>query len=66
MAEIWRPQTPDVHAYWVDAILTEASDLLNSWETTFVEDIQQKLKEGRKLSQQQEEKLEQIYAKYTN
>lgn len=66
MAEIWRPQTPDVHSYWVDAILTEASDLLNSWETTFVESIRDKLDAGMQLTQSQEEKLEQIYAKYTN
>lgn len=66
MAQVWRPQNPDVLKEWVDSILIEASDILNDWETRFVTDMQARLERGSILTQSQEEKLEQIYADKTS
>ena len=65
MAEIWKPQSSDIHKYWVSTILDEASDLLNSWETTFIESIDERLSMKLPLTQRQEEILEKIYAEKT-
>jgi len=66
MSELWKSQPYDVLEYWVSTILDEASDLLNTWETSFIESIQEQLQRKRILSQAQQETLEKIYAKYTN
>jgi hypothetical protein len=66
MAPIWKPQPFEVLNHWLDAILSEASDELNDWETKFVDDMMIRVANKWALSQTQEEKLEQIYAKYTS
>ncbi len=66
MAKIWKPQTFETLSYWIDDIIEEASDRLNSWETTFVEDIKIKVDNKWPITQAQEEKLESIYTKYTS
>lgn len=65
MAQIWKPQTNEVHRHWVDTILKEASDKLSDWETKFIDDIDRKVTLGLQLTQAQEEKLESIYAEKT-
>lgn len=66
MAEIWKPQPIEVYRSWIDAILSEASDRLNDWETKFIESVDERTTLMMQLSQGQAEKLEQIYAKYTS
>jgi hypothetical protein len=66
MAPIWKPQSFEVLNHWLDAILSEASDELDDWETRFVDDMMIRVANKWALSQTQEEKLEQIYAKYTS
>jgi len=65
MSLIWKPQLIEVYQEWIDAIVNEASDELNDWENTFVESMQGRLDNGWNLSENQANKLEQIYAKYT-
>lgn len=66
MAEMWKPKDPNLLRSWLDAILMEASDKLNDWETKFISDMEDIMDVGRRLSQSQEEKLEQIYAAKTS
>lgn len=66
MSQQWKSQTPKVHREWLDTVITEASDKLNDWETTFIESIERQLDKRIPLSQSQEEKLESIYSNYTN
>lgn len=66
MAKIWEPQPIEVYRSWVDAIVSEASDELNEWETKFVDDMDTRLSQLRNLTEGQAEKLESIYAKYTH
>lgn len=66
MAPIWKPTDPEVLKSWVEAIETEASERLNSWEINFVESISSQLRAGRILSEKQEKILERIYAEKTN
>jgi len=65
MSQQWQSQPPKVHREWLDAVLNEASDKLNDWETSFIESIERQLDKRIPLSQAQEEKLETIYANYT-
>ncbi len=65
MALAWKPHDDEVYKDWIDSIVTEASDELNEWESNFVSDMQVKIHNGWKLNQNQAEKLEQIYARYT-
>jgi hypothetical protein len=65
MAEIWKPQPHDVVEYWCSTILDEASDLLNNWETLFIEEIAIKIANKWPLTELQEKKLESIYAEKT-
>lgn len=66
MAEIWKPQPIEVYKQWYDAIEQEASDRLTDWESRFVSDIGNRLAYGNLPTQNQAEKLEQIYVKYTS
>lgn len=66
MAEIWKPQSPVVHREWLAAITLEASDKLNDWQTNFISSMEDKLDRGLKLTQNEEQKLEQIYATNTS
>lgn len=65
MAAIWKPQPISVYKDWAEAIIDEASDKLNSWETTFVNSIYERLQSGNNLSEAQANKLEHIYAEKT-
>lgn len=65
MTEIWKPKDRDTLQHWVDTIVAEASDKLNSWEIGFIENMQLHLASGGGLSQKQEESLERIYAEKT-
>ena len=65
MSLIWKPQLIEVYQEWIDAIVNEASDELNDWENTFIDVMQDRLDSGWNLTENQANKLEQIYAKYT-
>lgn len=65
MSEIWKPQPIEVYQSWVDAILNEASDDLNDWETKFMDNIQIRLNFGNQLTEEQVRKLEEIYTTTT-
>ena len=66
MAKIWQPQPREVLLSWIEAIINEASDQLNDWETKFIEDMHVRILGGGSLTQPQEEKLESIYADKTS
>ena len=66
MAKVWQPQTKEVLLSWIEAIINEASDELNDWETGFIEDMHVRILSGWSLTQTQEEKLESIYADKTS
>jgi len=65
MTQIWKPQSPDIHRYWLDTILEEASDKLTKWESNFLVGIEKALDFGWILSEAQEATLEKIYAEKT-
>ena len=60
------PQDPGVYHAWIEVIVDEAMDELNSWETGFIESISNQLDSGKSLSQAQANKLEDIYTKHTS
>lgn len=66
MAKIWQPQPFEVLQSWIDAIIDEASDNLNDWETNFIEDMSIRVANRWSLSENQEKKLESIYAEKTS
>ncbi len=66
MPPVWKPRDNDTLKVWLEAIVNEASEQLNDWEMTFIENIGVKVLSGWTLTQAQEEKLESIYAKYTD
>ena len=66
MAKIWRQQPFEVLLQWVEAIIVEASDDLNAWETNFINDIQIRIVNQWSLTQRQEEILEKIYTEKTS
>jgi hypothetical protein len=66
MAPIWKPQPFEVLDMWLKAILEEASDDLNDWETIFIYDMVIRVANKWQLTQSQEEKLESVYAKLTS
>jgi len=61
----WKPQSNETHKQWMNAIINEATDELNDWETKFIESLSAKVYNKESLSEGQEKKLEQIYARYT-
>jgi len=65
MSSIWNPQPWEVLDSWVKAILEEASDDLNDWESNFVEEMAIKITNKWALTVAQERKLEDIYAEKT-
>lgn len=65
MAELWKPQPIEVYKDWLSAILAEASDNLNDWESMFIGSIESKLLENRQLTEAQANRLEQIYVAKT-
>jgi len=60
MPLIWKHQPREVYQGWIDVIMTEASDELNDWESSFLDSIQKHLYYGD-LTESQAEKLESIY-----
>ena len=66
MAKMWQPQHYEVLRGWIDAILEEASDDLNDWETKFIEDMNVRVNNKWPLTETQEKKLESIYADKTS
>lgn len=66
MAKVWQPQPYEVLRGWIDAILEEASDDLNDWETKFIEDMNIRVNNKWPLTETQEKKLESIYADKTS
>lgn len=66
MAEVWKPKDPSLLRSWLEAVLLEASDSLNDWEKNFINSIEERLDKGFRLSESQEQKLEQIYAEHTS
>lgn len=66
MAQIWKPQSLATLREWINAILNEASDDLNDWESTFIVDMDYRVASGQSLTQTQEEKLEKIYSEKTD
>ena len=66
MSKIWEPQLIHVYKTWVDAIIDEAQDKLNDWESNFVDSIENQIDNNRNLSQKQAEILERIYAEKTS
>lgn len=63
---MWKPKDNATLKEWVEAVIDEASDDLNDWETNFIEDMRIKIEAGMTLTQAQEEKLEKIYANKTS
>ncbi len=66
MPPIWKPRSKEILQSWIDTILDEASDELNDWENSFIENIGQRLIVYSQLTETQEEKLESIYVKHTS
>ncbi len=66
MAPIWRPKDPKILSGWIQDIITEASDTLTDWEINFLTDMSLRLSIGSVLTEQQEKKLEEIYAEKTS
>lgn len=66
MAKIWQPQPFEVLQQWIDDILAEASDELNDWESNFIEDMAIRVTNRWPLNENQEKKLETIYAEKTS
>jgi len=65
MPLVWKPRDREILQHWIDVILDEASDELNDWESSFMDSIQIHLSNGS-LTKDQEDKLEQIYVRYTS
>lgn len=66
MAPVWKPRDTKILRDWIQTILFEASDVLTEWEVKFLNDMENIMDLGGRLSQGQEEKLEQIYAAKTS
>jgi hypothetical protein len=66
MAELWKPHPDEVYLHWITQLLTNASEPLNSWELTFVANMEANIAVGNKLTRTQADKLEQIYADKTS
>lgn len=65
MAPIWKPKGRETWTNWIDAIENEASDELSDWEIGFLDSVASRINKGIDLTQDQEKKLEQIYADKT-
>jgi len=66
MPPIWKPQLNEVLQQWVNAIITEALDDLNEWETNFINDMKIRIDNRWELTRTQQDRLEQIYADKTH
>ncbi len=66
MAEMWKPKSPEVLKQWINDVVEEASDRLSAWEMKFIADMEVRVTNGQPLTEQQEKKLEEIYADKTS
>jgi len=66
MPPIRQPKSRELLQSWIDSILTEASDNLTDWESSFLDSIQSQLNMRGQLSEKQEDILERIYAEKTS
>lgn len=66
MSEIWQPQPKEVIQQWITDILTEASDELSDWESSFVSSCQMRLDRYGSLSEKMQDILERIYTEKTS
>ena len=66
MAEIWKPHPSKVYLQWIRTISEESLDDLNEWEHGFIVNVQQRLNVNLTLTEEQANKLEEIYVKYTS
>ena len=65
MSEMWHPYDQSVYESWLDAILDEASDELNDWESKFINDMRTQLAYNSNFTRNQSDMIEKIYTKYT-
>jgi hypothetical protein len=65
MPNIWKPQSREVYASWVNALRDESSERLTSWESDFLDSIEGRLAFHKDLTQRQAEILERIYTEKT-
>lgn len=65
MSKVWEPQSFETLKYWIDTILTEASDDLNDWEGHFITEMLIKVNNRWPFTPAQEAKLESIYVDKT-
>lgn len=61
----WEPLDISVYKSWIEAIKDEASETLNDWESNFIDSIDERLSNGRNLTEGQATKLESIYSDNT-
>ena len=66
MAKIWKPQSWEVIEQWLKAINEEASDKLTDWEIDFIDSINTRVANRWTLTENQEKRLEKIYAEKTS
>jgi hypothetical protein len=66
MAEMWKPKSPEILKQWITDVVEEASDRLTVWEMKFISDMEVRVNNGQQLTEQQEKKLEEIYADKTS
>ena len=59
-------QTPQVVRSWFEAVMDEAEEKLNDWERNFMAKIQWKVENYMELTENQYNKLEEIYAEKTS
>ena len=65
MSKIWEPREISTYISWVEAVL-ETSEELTEWEDTFIESIYIRLLKDQNLTENQANKLENIYAEKTH
>lgn len=65
MSKIFEPHPIEVYNSWCNDIVTESSDDLSDWESSFIASISERLGRKQNLSELQANKLEQLYTKYT-
>jgi hypothetical protein len=62
---MWHPYDAQTYELWLDAIVDEASDQLNDWESKFINDMQNQLRFNSNFTRNQSDMIEKIYTKYT-
>jgi hypothetical protein len=62
---MWHPYDAQTYELWLDAIIDEASDQLNDWESKFINDMQNQLRFNSNFTRNQSDMIEKIYTKYT-